>query len=156
MDPGKEKYPVYTLACSVLVPVSQCSPANVSDVYPRVRFDFCTVLVPGSPDVLFRHLALKESLILGLHREVGDALVDLQLLLYTVRTMEDRGKEKNPGTNAREDRVTNLSLIKNNKGTVYLRVRFSFYLAVSKQQTEWEYLSWIRIENKQMKTRCCC
>lgn len=76
--------------------MSQCSPANVSDVYPGVRFDFCTVLVPGSPDVLVRHLALKERLILGLHREVGDALVDLQLLFYTVETTEDRRKEEKP------------------------------------------------------------
>lgn len=55
------------------------------DVYSGVRFDFYTVLVPGSLHVLIRHLTLKDRLILRLHCEVGDALVDLQLFLCTVR-----------------------------------------------------------------------
>lgn len=88
--------------------MSLCSPANVSDVYPSVRFDFCTILVPGSPDVLVRHLAFKERLILRFHREVGDALVDLQLLFYS---QNNRGSEKRGNllvfnANAREDGAT--------------------------------------------------
>lgn len=66
----------------------------MSDVYPSVRFDFCTVLVPGSSDVLVRHLAFKECLILCFHSEVGDALVDLQLFFYPVRKTEDQRKQK--------------------------------------------------------------
>lgn len=68
----------------------------MSDVYPSIRLDFCTVLVPGSSDVLVRHLAFKERLILCFHSEVGDALVDLQLFFYTVRKMEEQRKQKLP------------------------------------------------------------
>lgn len=73
-----------------LIPVSQSSPADMSDVYPSVRFDFCAVLVPGSSDVLVRHLAFKERLILCFHSEVGNALVDLQLFFYQFRKTEDQ------------------------------------------------------------------
>lgn len=62
----------------------------MSDVYPSVRFDFCTVLVPGSSDVLVRHLAFKDCLILCFHSEVSDVLVDLQLFFYSVRKTVDQ------------------------------------------------------------------
>lgn len=55
------------------------------DIYSGVRLDFYAVLVPGPPHVLIRHLALENRLILRLHCEVCDALVDLQLFLYTGR-----------------------------------------------------------------------
>lgn len=74
--------------------VSQSSPADMSDVYPSVGFDDCAVLVPGSSDVLVRHLAFKECLILCFHSEVGDVLVDLQLFFYPVRKMEDQEQQK--------------------------------------------------------------
>lgn len=70
------------------------SPANVSDVDPGVRFDFYAVLVPGPPHGLVRHLALEERLILRFHREVSDALVDLQLFFYTVRKTQAQRKQK--------------------------------------------------------------
>lgn len=55
------------------------------DIYPGIRLDLYTVLIPGSPHVLIGHLTLENRLILRLHCEVGDALVDLQLFLYTVK-----------------------------------------------------------------------
>lgn len=55
------------------------------DIYSGVRFDFYAVLVPGPPHVLIRHLALENRLVLSLHCEVRDALVDLQLFLYSGR-----------------------------------------------------------------------
>ena len=55
------------------------------DIYSGVGLDFDTILVPGSPHVLIRHLALKHGLILRLHCEVCDALDDLQVFLYTGR-----------------------------------------------------------------------
>ncbi len=53
------------------------------DIYSGVGLDFYAILVPGSPHVLIRHLALKNSLILCLHCEVRDALVNLQFFLYS-------------------------------------------------------------------------
>lgn len=64
------------------------APANMGDIYSGVRLDFYTILVPGSSNVLIRHLTLKHGLILCLHCEVCDALVDLQFFLYTVRETE--------------------------------------------------------------------
>lgn len=55
------------------------------DIYPGVGLDLHTILEPGSPHVLIRHLALENRLVLRLHREVCDALVDLQLFLCTGR-----------------------------------------------------------------------
>lgn len=55
------------------------------DIYSGIGLDFYSVLVPGSSHVLIRHLTLKNGLILCLHCEVCNALVDLQFFLYTVR-----------------------------------------------------------------------
>lgn len=57
-------------------------PANMCDIYSGIGLDFYTVLVPGPPHGLIRHLTLKHRLILRLHREVCNALVDLQVFLY--------------------------------------------------------------------------
>lgn len=81
--------------------VSQSSPADMSDVYPSVRLDLGAVLVPGSSDVLVRHFAFKECLILRFHGEVGDALVDFQLFFYPVRKTEDQRKQKLSRSSAR-------------------------------------------------------
>lgn len=69
------------------------SPANMGDIYSAVRLDFHTILVPGSSYVLVWHLALKNCLILCLHREVCDTLVDLQLFLYTARKTDVQNAE---------------------------------------------------------------
>lgn len=85
-------------ACSIFnACVKAASPANMSDIYSGTRLDFYAVLVPGSPHVLIGHLALKQCLILRLHREVCDALVDLQVFLCTV----EKTKQKNTGSECR-------------------------------------------------------
>lgn len=80
----------------------------MSDVYPSVGLDLGAVLVPGSPDVLVRHLALKERLVLGLHREVGDALVDLQLFFYTSRRKYGGSEESLPLFNRMLERTNHV------------------------------------------------
>lgn len=59
-----------------------------------VSLDLHAILVPCSSHVLVRHLALEHGLILGLHREVGDALVDLQFFLCTSRGSGNRAEQK--------------------------------------------------------------
>lgn len=61
------------------------SPANMCDIYSGIWLDFYTVLVPGSSHVLIGHLTLENCLILRLHCEVCNALVNLQSFLCTVR-----------------------------------------------------------------------
>lgn len=61
------------------------SPANVRDIYSAIMLDLDAILEPGAPHVLVRHFALKNGLVLRLHGEVGDTLVDLKFLLCTVR-----------------------------------------------------------------------
>lgn len=111
----------------------------MSDVDPSVRFDLCTVLVPGSSDVLVRHLTFEDGLILCFHSEVGDALVDLQLFFYPVRKTEDQTKQTGM-LEGKEIHDTNLT-VEENIVTVDLSLRFSIIFpqpAVSKQPTQWE------------------
>lgn len=66
------------------------------DIYSGIRLDFYTILEPGSLHGLVRHLALEDRLVLCLHREVCNALVDLQFFLYTCRkTQAQSAGERN-------------------------------------------------------------
>lgn len=65
----------------------------MGDICSAVRLDFYTILVPGSSYALVWHFALKNCLILCLHREVRDTLVDLQFFLWTVRKTEAQKAE---------------------------------------------------------------
>lgn len=62
----------------------------MGDIYSAVRLDLYTVLVPRSSHVLIRHLTLEHGLVLCLHCEVSDALVDLQFFLCTSGKTESR------------------------------------------------------------------
>lgn len=49
------------------------------DIYSGIGLDFHTVLKPSSSHVLVRNFTFENGLILGLYREVCNALVHLQL-----------------------------------------------------------------------------
>lgn len=49
---------------------------------PRIRLHLHAIFVPGALHIFVRDLALEHGLLFGLHRQVGDALIHLQLLLY--------------------------------------------------------------------------
>lgn len=71
--------------CSIFNACAKASsPANMCDVDSGVLLDFCTVLVPGSSHSLVRHLTLEHRLVLRLHCEVGNALVDLQVFFCPI------------------------------------------------------------------------